>query len=79
VSLEDCTKCGNSFLTEADDYVITPRDAYALTCVKCYFKKLQAENEKLKAVLIDFRNTKECHQTWINEMRATIDDLINEK
>lgn len=55
MSLEYCTKCNNEFLTEADDYVVTPREAYALTCIKCYFGQLQAENEKLKIELKEWK------------------------
>jgi hypothetical protein len=35
MSLEYCSKCGKEFLTEADEYMVTPIDNYALTCYRC--------------------------------------------
>jgi len=38
MSLEYCSKCGKEFLTEADEYMVTPKDNYALTCYRCIGK-----------------------------------------
>ena len=44
-------------------------------------ERKEAENKKLREcanILRDFRTTKECQRTWIDEMQATIDDVLNE-
>ena len=40
-------------------------------------KALETENAELRRILNDFLTTEECSRTWIDEMRATIDDVLN--
>jgi len=40
-------------------------------------KPLEAENTELRKILNDFLTTEVCSRTWIDEMRATIDDVLN--
>ena len=45
------------------------------------FEKLQAENKKLRecvSILRDFRTTKECQRTWVDEMQGTIEAVLEE-
>jgi len=39
--------------------------------------KYETRIDKLEAILRDFLTTKECKETWIAEMRGTIDDVLN--
>ena len=36
MSLEYCARCTDCFLTEADDYIVVPRENYALICYRCF-------------------------------------------
>ena len=47
MSLETCVNCEQDFLTEADDYVVTPIEGYALRCIKCYFKNKITKEDKV--------------------------------
>tara|TARA_R110002096_G_scaffold277674_1_gene471689 strand:+ start:639 stop:899 length:261 start_codon:yes stop_codon:yes gene_type:complete len=40
-------------------------------------EKVKRENEVLKNILKDLMTTKECRRTWIEEMCATIDAVLN--
>jgi hypothetical protein len=55
MSLEYCARCKKEFLTEADDYVVMPREGYALNCGCVYTEdannKLLAMNKKLVQVV----------------------------
>ena len=53
MSSEICVNCNKQFLTEADDYVITPIEGYALRCINCYFKRIASLNEKMRELLIE--------------------------
>ena len=59
MSLEYCSKCKKEFLTEADDYVVIPRKAYALSCPKCYFDKVEKQNKAMYEYME--------HSGWITE------------
>ena len=39
--------------------------------------QLEKENTELRKILNDFLTTEVCSRTWIDEMRATIDDVLN--
>jgi len=41
-----------------------------------YLNDVIAENKKLKEILIDFRDTTYCKQTWVEEMHSTIVDVL---
>lgn len=43
-----------------------------------HVESIETENKQLKAILKDFLTTKECKQTWISEMQATISEAIGE-
>ena len=34
--IETCSNCSNEFLTEADPYVVVPRNNYKLLCYNCF-------------------------------------------
>lgn len=39
---------------------------------------VESENKEMREILQDFLTTKECRETWIEEMHATIDAVLNE-
>ena len=41
--------------------------------------RLIEQNKEYREILKDFLTTKECRETWIAEMHATIDDVLSEK
>lgn len=42
-------------------------------------EKLQAENAELRAILKNFLTESECKRTWLEEMQATIETLLEEQ
>ena len=55
--IAECSKCGNGFLTEADDYAVLPRcDGYKLICYKCFCYGKELEELKEKAWMYDELN-----------------------
>lgn len=49
--IQACSKCGCDFLTEADPYLVLPRPSGVEFNCLCSFRKLEAQNLQLKAMI----------------------------
>lgn len=47
--------------------------------LKKELENLQAENAELRAILKNFLTESECKRTWLEEMQATIETLLEEQ